>query len=148
VTVGGQAGSDGLGLGLAVAGGCVLVERAGLGGLLLGLALGARPSYLPLIAPLFLLARDRRRALVGLRGGVALWLLPLVLALGPQTLWTLATTHTARHLDRFATSDGISARGATLALTLLHAAWPALVVLVAALLRRRSSLVILGLAAP
>jgi hypothetical protein len=150
VTVGGQAGSDGLGLGLAIAGGCVLVERAGLGGLLLGLALGARPSYLPLIAPLFVLTRDRRHAVVGLTGGVAVWLVPLVAAVGPHDLWMLATTHTARHLDRFATSDGISARGATLAFTLLHAAWPALLVLVAALVRRRSSsaLAILALAVP
>lgn len=108
--------SDGAGLGLLLAAAawlaCFPGARAGqLGaGALLGLALGVRPAYAPLLAlGLLVLAvcwgRPGLRAVVrtGLAAAVATlgWLVPLALVVGPRALWRLSTAHAQGHFEDF-----------------------------------------------
>lgn len=119
VEVGGAPGSDGLALalvgcaffGLCLRGPWLLASAA-----LMGLALGVRPSYLPLLISFLLavpfLARHGRSALglasAGLAAGVLAWLLPFVLWVGLPTLVQAGTTHVGGH---FATFGGASSHG-------------------------------------
>lgn len=95
VLFGATPGSDGTGLALLVLAACAVLALDGaqdraawVAGAVTGLALGARPSFLPaLLGLLLLVPRGRRRAV--LAGGalaVTAWLVPLVLLTGPVRL--------------------------------------------------------------
>jgi hypothetical protein len=100
--------SDGAGLGAvlwAVYAACSSQVLGG--GLLFGLALGLRPSYLPLGLPL-LWALGRyagwRRSLLAAGaalGGVLLWLVPLAWVVGPRALLALSLNHLHGHVYDF-----------------------------------------------
>ncbi|WP_331119254.1 glycosyltransferase family 39 protein [Archangium sp.] len=88
-------GSDGTGLALLVLAACAVLgasdsapRAAVLAGALVGVALGARPSFLPALLGLALVVPRGRRlaALVGSGLGVAAWFLPLVVLTGPAEL--------------------------------------------------------------
>ena len=87
---GGRIGTDAAGLGLAAAALALLLHgRRGLGGFVLGVAMGVRPSYFPFLALVFLPGRTEsagirplesslRNSLAGLALGLGAWLLPFV----------------------------------------------------------------------
>ena len=103
--------SDGAGLGALLLGLAVLSRgdrRAACGGgALVGAALGIRPTYAP-IAALLLLFYGR---LSGWRAffwtclssaaAVLAWLVPFALIVGPQTLWSLSLAHATGHVTDF-----------------------------------------------
>ncbi len=102
--------SDGAGLGVLLLAIGVLTrgERTTYyyGGALIGVALGIRPTYVPLAALLFLgVALQGRRALVstGLAtlGTTLGWLGPFALIVGPQTLWRVCRDHVLGHFTDF-----------------------------------------------
>src|SRR5262249_50762781 len=64
-----------------------------LAGVLAALALGVRASYWPLGVSFAALAWRRRRALVGLVAGTALWVVPFVAVVGARPLARLARAH-------------------------------------------------------
>jgi hypothetical protein len=95
VLFGATPGSDGTGLALLVLAACAVLvagdsasRAAVLAGALVGVALGARPSFLPALLGLALVVPRGRRlaALVGGGLGVAAWLVPLVALTGPAEL--------------------------------------------------------------
>lgn len=103
--------SDGAGLGvllLAVAG-LLRSSRAAAwwGGVLIGAALGIRPTYAPLAALLLLLVGRLMgvsalvRASLGTLAAVSAWLIPFALHVGPRTLWSLCLMHATGHLLDF-----------------------------------------------
>ena len=94
VLLGATPASDGTGLALLVLAACAVWvsgrswRHAVLAGAVVGLAMGARPSFLPALLGLAVgVPRERRgAALGGLAGGVLAWLVPLVALTGPGTL--------------------------------------------------------------
>src|SRR6218665_327639 len=94
VLLGATPASDGTGLALLVLAACAVWvsgrswRPAVLAGAVVGLAMGARPSFLPALLGLAVgVPRERRGAgLGGLAGGVLAWLVPLVALTGPGTL--------------------------------------------------------------
>lgn len=126
VVIGGWPGSDGLGLGallfaLGALGlgwrqrdnACTQSPRHrkiwyALGLLMLGVTLGVRLSWFPLVAAigLFVLwyqkgTRARLLACAGLTLGVAIWLIPLLSIVGPVPFFELATGFTNGHLTEW-----------------------------------------------
>lgn len=79
------------------------ISRWLLAGAAAGLMLGARPSYLPAVVLLPLLAPGRRAFLWigGAAVGVALWLLPLVALTGPATFFTIARGFLGGHMGEW-----------------------------------------------
>ncbi|MBI4510008.1 MAG: DUF2723 domain-containing protein [Deltaproteobacteria bacterium] len=111
VQVGGAPGSDGLALALA---GCALAVVLGAGSAgawripsasaLLGVSLGVRPSNIPLAVAWTLLItmepgcrREWRRSIAGLVLGIATWIVPFALYVGPTKLLALNALHTEGH---------------------------------------------------
>jgi MFS family permease len=95
VLFGATPGSDGTGLAFLVLAACAALAvrdaapgMAVLAGAVVGVALGARPSFLPALLGLALLVPRGRRlaALVGGGIGVGAWLIPLVVLTGPAEL--------------------------------------------------------------
>jgi hypothetical protein len=106
VLFGATPGSDGAGVALlvlSVAASLALPTHAGWGavgaGVLAALALGARPSYLVAIVALVGAVPRGSRALwaVGAALCCASWLVPMVLLIGPTTLWRVATAFVGGH---------------------------------------------------
>ena len=101
--LGGAALSDGTATALATLAFLALAEESPLiGGVILGLMLGARASYFPLALSwwIVLLAWRRRgfvRALVGTAFGTLAWLTPLVAVVGARSLVALGRTHLHGH---------------------------------------------------
>ena len=113
--LGSSALSDGPGLALAAGAlAALLWERALLAGLLGGLLLGTRLSYLPLLLPLL----ARRRAVQGLLAATLAWLCPFVAFFGPRTLFGEGLTHLRGHFTGFggsiATRPSLVQRGEAL----------------------------------
>ncbi|MFQ5653661.1 MAG: glycosyltransferase family 39 protein [Planctomycetota bacterium] len=74
-------------------------ERGSLaGGLLLGLALGLRPSLFPWAAGL-LLARERGKGVLGCALGTAIWLLPALMVVGASSYLAEGWRFTAGHFQ-------------------------------------------------
>ncbi len=109
VLAGGTPSSDGAGVAvlamavaavLALSTSSVASRWSSLGaGVLGGLALGVRPSYLPALAGL-VLALPRGRCVIGVLGGalgVVLWLVPLAALTGPASLWQVGTGFLTGH---------------------------------------------------
>lgn len=119
--------SDGLGLGLLLLA-CAAAQRGAtpvpttagdepasagwllLAGLLGGLALGARPSYAPVLALLLAaglgqrsipLGRPLLHLLAGALAGTLAWLVPLLSAVGPRRYLTLCLAHLRGHVQDF-----------------------------------------------
>jgi hypothetical protein len=135
VVIGGWPGSDGLGLGtLLFALGALgmgwrqrddeISDSPGrrkfwyvTGLLMLGVTLGVRLSWLPLVAAIGLLvlwyqrnARGRLVACAGLAAGVAIWLIPLLSIVGIVPFFELATGFTNGHLTEWGnTAVGVGA---------------------------------------
>ncbi|WP_257446439.1 hypothetical protein [Archangium lipolyticum] len=94
VLFGATPGSDGVGLALLVLAACAVLvgdsspRAAVLAGVMTGLALGARPSFLPALLGLALVVPRGRRlaAFLGSGLGVGAWLLPMVALTGPADL--------------------------------------------------------------
>lgn len=94
VLFGATPGSDGAGLALLAMAACAVLvagesaPRAVVAGVVVGVALGARPSFLPALVGLALAVPRGRRgaAFVGCVLGVAAWLVPLVVLTGPVEL--------------------------------------------------------------
>ncbi|MDH5672162.1 MAG: hypothetical protein OEZ06_08435 [Myxococcales bacterium] len=133
VLAGGWPASDGLGLSLLMLGWGLLLHRASgraaLGWLLLGLLLGVRLSWWPLVAAsaaLWLLVRRPLAPAFALgSAGIALWLVPMLARFGAGPLFELATGFTEGHVYEFggsALAAGASAPGARL-LRLLWGLW-------------------------
>jgi hypothetical protein len=109
-------GSDGLALALA---GAAFAWPFGGGGwftsgALLGLALGARASYAPLVPSLILLPFVLRRKgtpLIGLAAAVCAWALPLVIVVGPSAFWQEAVLQVGGHFSRWGGSIATLAAG-------------------------------------
>jgi hypothetical protein len=94
VLFGATPGSDGTGLALLVLAACAALgsdrsrPHAVLAGTVVGLALGARPSFLPALLGLALMVPRRQgwAALGGLGLGVGAWLVPMGVLTGPERL--------------------------------------------------------------
>lgn len=116
VDVGSATASDGLALALAACAFAEVTRQRWLGalsprtfalaGALLGLAFGVRPSYSPLaasFAALLLVVRaSARHWLAAATGGLAailLWMLPLILIVGPRQLIALGHEHVTGHFS-------------------------------------------------
>jgi hypothetical protein len=88
--------------------------RAVLVGLGVGVGLGGRVSWAPFYLPfLFLLASERRRAILVALAACVGWAIPLVLATGPQHLVLLYRAQASGHFERWggtALTDPIRAR--------------------------------------
>lgn len=120
-----------------------------LGGVLLGAALGIRPTYAPLAALLLggLAVHHGRRALfwasVSAAGAVLGWLVPFALIVGPRTLWSVIAAHVYGHFTDFGgavTADRtpglpVVALVRGLGQAALGSAWPLAVVLLLGALR-------------
>lgn len=124
------------------------VRSAGWGGVLLGAALGIRPTYAPLAGLLLLglgVHRGRGallRAALSAAAACLGWLTPFALLVGPRTLWRVATAHLYGHFTDFGgavTADltpglPVWALGRGLVAAALGPTWPlALLLLLAAL---------------
>ncbi len=110
VLFGATPGSDGTGLALLVLAACAVLvaddsapRAAVLAGALAGVALGARPSFLPALLGLALVVPRGRRlaALAGSGLGVVAWFVPLVVLTGPAQLLRIGSGFLLGHAGKW-----------------------------------------------
>ena len=110
VLFGATPGSDGTGLAFLVLAACAALRVADsvprmavLAGAVAGVALGARPSFLPALLGLTLVVPRGRRwaALAGSGMGVAAWLVPLVVLTGPAELLRICSGFLLGHAGKW-----------------------------------------------
>ncbi|WNG37340.1 hypothetical protein F0U61_29445 [Archangium violaceum] len=110
VLFGATPGSDGAGLALLALAACAVLVAgdsvprvAVLAGALVGVTLGARPSFLPALLGLALVVPRGRRlaALVGSGLGVLAWLVPLVFLTGPAQLLRIGSGFLLGHAGKW-----------------------------------------------